>query len=318
MEKQKIDIIVPCYNEEKCITLFYQNIKRTFGRIERYDFNILFIDDGSRDNTLKQIKQLISDSEETRIQYFSFSRNFGKEAAIYLGLTKSKAPYVILMDADLQHPPELIPEMISKLEEGHDCCAARRVSRKGDSITRRAVSSFFYNIFNRLTGLKLMPGSTDYRIMTRQVVEAIILLSEKERFTKGIYAWVGFDTEWIIYKDVSRAVGDSKWSLSKLFNYAGGGLIGFATTPLRGVIWLGMVIVTASFIYGIMVLNAALKTPGQRTGYASILLAVLFLGGVIIIILGMLGEYMARIFIEVKNRPVYIVKESNEMRNEEE
>ena len=312
MEKQQIDIIVPCYNEGKCIDLFYKEIKNTFDTIKQYDFNIIFIDDGSKDDTLKKIKGLISDLSESRIQYYSFSRNFGKEAAIYLGLAKSKSSYVILMDADLQHPPSLIPEMICALENGYDCCAARRVSRKGDSIIRRTVSKFFYNIFNRITGLNLMSGSTDYRLMKKQVVESILMLSERERFTKGIYAWVGFNTKWITYKDVSRVEGNSKWSLGKLFNYAGGGLIGFATTPLRGIIWLGLFIVFVAFIYGIMVLRAALMSPGQRTGYASILLAILFLGGIIIMILGMLGEYMARIFIEVKHRPVFIVKESNE------
>lgn len=218
----------------------------------------------------------------------------------------------MVMDADLQHPPALLPDMLKAIEEdGYDSCAAQRTNRKGEPIVKSFFSRAFYHIINRMTVIDLVPGGTDYRMMTRQMADAVVSLAERERFTKGIYAWVGFKTKWIPYENVARIAGKSKWSFANLFNYAGSGIIAFATTPLRGAIWMGMIIVAVAAIYAVYTATNVLMYPEQSTGRATIILIMLFLGGVIITILGMIGEYLARIYMEVKQRPIYIVKESN-------
>ena len=316
--RKTIEIVVPCYNEEECISLFYDKVKDIFeGKLSQYAFKILFVDDGSRDKTLAKVKELAVSVGDDIVQYLSFSRNFGKESAIYVGLANSTGDYVVVMDADLQHPPELIPQMLKAIEEdGYDSCAAQRTNRKGEPIVKSFFSKIFYHIMNRMTVIDLVPGSTDYRMMTRQMADAVVSLGERERFTKGIYAWVGFKTKWIPYENVARVSGKSKWSFSGLFNYAGNGIIAFATTPLRGVIWMGMMIVIVAAIYAVYTATNVFMYPEQSTGRATIILIMLFLGGVIITILGMIGEYLARIYMEVKQRPIYIVKESN-IRTEE-
>lgn len=309
--QKTVDIIVPCYNEEESVALLYANVNKTFSEMGKYRFCLIYVDDGSKDCTLQEIKKLTLAEEQGTVQYISFARNFGKESAMYAGLEKSTGDYVVLMDADLQHPPELLPKMLERIEEGHDVCATRRISRKGEPPIRSAFAKIFYHMINRLTAIRLYPGETDYRLMTRQVVDSIISLKEKERFTKGIYSWVGFDTEWIEYENVERVAGQTKWSFGGLFSYACSGFIAFATTPLRCVTFIGMLIVGFALAYGINVFVMALKHPDERTGYATLLLAVLFIGGVIITILGIISEYIARIYLEVKDRPIYIVKESN-------
>lgn len=307
-----INIIVPCFNEEQCIKLFFESINKTFEQINGYDYSLLFVNDGSKDSTLSEIKDLVKQEGATKIHYISFSRNFGKEAAIYAGLSHCEGDLVVLMDADLQHPPELIPEMIKAIEEEkYDSCAARRVNRKGEPIIRSFFSRTFYRVINRMTVIDLVQGSTDYRMMTRKMADAVVSLSENERFTKGIYAWVGFNTKWISYENRERAAGKTKWSFMNLFNYASNGIIAFATTPLRGAIWIGMITVVISIIYAIFTAIQVLAHPENSTGRATILLVVIFLGGVIITLLGIIGEYLARIYMEVKKRPIYIEKESN-------
>ncbi len=310
---KKIEMIVPCCNEEDCIVLFYDKIKEVFeSQMAQYDFGILFVDDGSKDRTLEKVKELADREGNDKVQYISFSRNFGKESAIYVGLTNSTGEYVVVMDADLQHPPALLPDMLKAIEEdGYDSCAAQRTNRKGEPIVKSFFSRAFYHIINRMTVIDLVPGGTDYRMMTRQMADAVVSLAERERFTKGIYAWVGFKTKWIPYENVARIAGKSKWSFANLFNYAGSGIIAFATTPLRGAIWMGMIIVAVAAIYAVYTATNVLMYPEQSTGRATIILIMLFLGGVIITILGMIGEYLARIYMEVKQRPIYIVKESN-------
>lgn len=308
-----IELIVPCYNEEKCIALFYNRIEKVFSEMPGYDFIITYIDDGSKDHTMEEIKKVVALADEKKVRYISLSRNFGKEAAIYAGLSKCTGDYVALIDADLQHPPELLKQMIIAIEEeGYDCASARRISRKGEPFIRSMFSKAFYHIINYITVIDLVPGSTDYRLMKRNVVEAIVSMTERERFTKGIYAWVGFKNKWIEYENVERAAGSTTWNFWGLVRYAYSGFLAFATTPLRGVIYFGMLIVLASIIFGIYIYVGALKTPGaERTGYSSIIILMLFLGGVIITILGMIGEYMARIYMEVKNRPIYFARETN-------
>ena len=312
-ENKYIELIVPCYNEEKCVSIFYDRIKQVFSEMAGYDFIITYIDDGSKDHTMDEIKKVVARADAGRVQYISLSRNFGKESAIYAGLSKCTGDYVAILDADLQHPPELLKQMLVAIEdEGYDCASARRVSRKGEPFIRSMFSRAFYHIINHITVIDLVPGSTDYRLMKRSVVEAIVSMTDRERFTKGIYAWVGFKNKWIEYENVERAAGKTTWNFLGLVRYAYSGFLAFATTPLRGVIYLGMVIVLISVYFAIKIYLAALKTPdAERTGYASIMILMLFLGGVIITILGMIGEYMARIYMEVKNRPIYFARETN-------
>lgn len=308
-----IDVIIPCYNESSCVKLIYSALEGVFSsKLKEYDWSVIYVDDGSSDNTLTEIKELADKYNSDKVSYISFARNFGKEAAIYAGLENSSGDYVALMDADLQHPPELLVEMAEALESGeYDCAAARRVSRKGEPPIRSAFSREFYHAINWATGMHLVPGMTDYRLMTRKVADAIVSLREHERFIKGIYSWVGFRTKWIEYENVERAAGKSKWSFNGLWDYAKSGIIAFAVTPLRGVIWLGMLVVAVSLVYGILVLHSSLFGARSWTDTTTIILLLLFLGGVIITILGVIGEYLARIYMEVKDRPIYVERETN-------
>lgn len=310
-----IELIVPCYNEEACVSLFYDRICEVFSkeRLKNYEFIITYIDDGSKDHTMDEIKKVEERAEQGTIQYISLSRNFGKESALYAGLSKSTGDYVCVLDADLQHPPELIEEMLDAIEkEGYDCASARRVARHGEPFFRTFFSKLFFGIINKVTVMDLVPGGTDYRLMTRKVVEAIVSMPESERFTKGIYSWIGFKNKWIEYKDVERVAGETTWSFRGLVRYAYSGFIAFATTPLRGVIYLGMLVVLVAFFFAIYTFVTALNSPdAERNGYATLLIVLLFLGGVIIVILGMIGEYLARIYMEVKRRPLYFTRETN-------
>ena len=309
-----IELIVPCYNEEKCIELFYNRICEVFKenkRLSEKDFLITFINDGSRDNSVSEMKRI--SEKDKRVRYISLSRNFGKESAMYAGLSNSIGDYVAVLDADLQHPPELMEEMLIAIEdEGYDCASARRVSRKGEPVIRSAFSRAFYHIINKVTSMDLTPGGTDYRLMKRTVVDAIVSMGEHERFTKGIYSWVGFKNKWIEYHNVERVAGKTTWSFWGLIKYAYSGFIAFATTPLRGVIYFGLLVVLGAVVFAASVFIDAIRNPeALRTGYNTILIVLLLLGGVIIVILGMIGEYMARIYMEVKNRPIYIIGDTN-------
>ena len=310
---KKIEIVIPCFNEAECISLLYQELDGLFcENLSDYKWSVIFVDDGSVDQTMDEIKKLEGRYGAEKIRYISFARNFGKEAAVFAGLEKSTGDYVALMDADLQHPPELLVQMAQILESGeYDCAAARRVSRNGEPPIRSIFSRAFYHVINWATGMHLVPGMTDYRLMKRSVVEAVVSLRERERFIKGIYSWVGFSTKWIEYENVERAAGKSKWSFTGLWNYAKSGFIAFAVTPLRGVIWLGMIVVLLAFVYGVTVLSSSLSGVRVWKDTTTIILLMLFLGGVIITILGVIGEYLARIYLEVKDRPIYIEKETN-------
>ena len=315
MAKKIIELIVPCYNEEKCIQLFCDEIEALFAtKMNSFNYLITFIDDGSYDKTVETIKSVkagTSGKLNGSIQYISFSRNFGKEAAIYAGLENSTGDYVAIMDADLQHPPEVLIDMLKAIEEeGYDCATARRVSKRDESAVRRGGSHLFYRLFCKITGLNLLPGSTDYRLMTRGVVNAIMSLPERERFTKGIYSWIGFKNKWIEYQNVERIAGTTKWSTRGLFKYAYNGFIAFATTPLRIVVYLGMFVVIGAIIAAICVFAITLRNGTTASGFSTIMISMLLLDGVIIMILGVIGEYMARIYLEVKHRPVYIVREA--------
>lgn len=306
---KKIEIVVPCYNEEKCIRPLYEAVDKVFESIEDYEYSILYINDGSKDNTLIELKKLRGVAGD-HVNYISFARNFGKEAGIYAGLSNSTGDLVLLMDADLQHPPELIPKMIEGINEGYDCVGARRVDRKGEPLIRSACSRLFYKIINKMTDMKLVQGGSDFRMMTRQMVDAMMLLQERERFTKGIMSWVGFETKWIEYENVERLVGESKWSFWGLAKYALSGFVAFATAPLRAVIYLGTIITVISLIYAVISFITALSPDSQRTGYSTIIILILLIGGMIITLLGVIGEYIARLYMEIKQRPIYIEKEN--------
>lgn len=302
-----IDIVVPCYNEELCVKPLYNAVNDVMRRESGYETSILFVDDGSRDGTIEQVKELTE--ENVKVKYMSFSRNFGKEAAIFAGLVNSTGDIVVLMDADLQHPPELLPQMLRELENGYDCCGARRVDRKGEPPIRSIFSRQFYSLMKKATGLELVQGGSDFRAMKRIVVDAVVAMPEKERFTKGILSWVGFDIKWLEYENVERKYGETKWSFWGLMKYAMNGFFSFSTFPLRMAVYLGFFIDVIAVLYAVLTLVSVVTTDAPRTGYATIVLLLLFFGGTIILILGIVGEYIARLYYEVKNRPVYIVKE---------
>ena len=307
---KSLDLIVPCFNEEASIRPFYDEISRVFAPLSEIQWRVLFIDDGSGDGTMAEIKGLLAEHGKEKVGYVSFARNFGKESALYAGFINSSAEYVVVLDADLQHPPTLIPKMFEKMEkEDLDCVGARRVSRKGEGVIRSFLSSAFYYVINWATGMHLVPGMTDFRLMKRRVVDSIVSMQERERFIKGIYSWVGFRTGWIEYENVERAHGKSKWSLKNLWNYAKSGFIAFAVTPLRGVVYLGMIVVLLSFVYGVRLYwqSSTGIRPWQDT--TTIILLILFIGGVIITVLGLIGEYIARIYMETKQRPIYIERD---------
>lgn len=304
-----IDIVVPCYNEEEMLEMFYVESEKIYRQIEGYKFTYLFVNDGSSDRTHSMLKSLCQQVDNAK--YISFSRNFGKEAAMYAGLCNSTADYVIVMDADLQHPPALVPQMISEIEKGYDCCAARRSSRKGESKIKSAFSALFYKLNNRFTDVNLVQNAVDFRIMSRKMVNNIIRLCEVQRFSKGIFAWVGFETSWIPYENVERPAGETKWSFRKLLRYAITGITSFSVAPLRFLTVSGLIIFLATFVAIIVTLIRKLFFGIDVSGYASLMITLLFLGGVIELSLGILGEYIANIYLEAKDRPIYIIGDSN-------
>ncbi len=304
-----IDLIVPCYNEEAVLPAFFQETSQVVSTIQNYRFHYILIDDGSKDKTLAVMKDLAAGHEE--ISYISFSRNFGKEAAMYAGLQASSGDYVVIMDADLQHPPSMIPSFIRGVEAGHDCVAARRVNRQGESPVRSAFSRLFYVLSNRMSDVKMAYGAVDFRIMSRPMVTAILQLAEVQRFSKGIFMWVGFDTMWVPYENVERTIGKTKWSFWGLFKYALDGITAFSIAPLRMVSALGFFISLFAFLYITVTLIKTLIFGIDVPGYVTTLSAVLFLGGIIEFSIGILGEYVSRIYLEAKKRPIFIMKESN-------
>ena len=304
-----IDIIVPCYNEEDVLKLFYEESSKVTDNISDYSCRYIFVDDGSRDKTLSILMELSKEHEN--VKYISFSRNFGKEAAMYAGLDHSTGDYVVIMDADLQHPPTMIPDMIKGIQEGYDCCAARRTTRKGEAPVRSLFSRMFYRVNKKMTNIDLVQGAVDFRIMTRQMVDSVLELSERQRFSKGIFSWVGFKTKWLPYENVERPLGSTKWSFWGLFKYAIDGITSFSITPLRIVTGMGFLISIFAFIYSIVTLIKTMIFGIDVPGYTTTLCAILFLGGIIELSIGVLGEYIANIYMEVKNRPLYILKDTN-------
>ncbi len=306
---EKLVIIVPCYNEEAVLPIFYKEVTRVLKTINK-KYEILLINDGSSDNTLQIMKQL-SDSDE-RVFYISLSRNFGKEAAIYAGFCNVKGDYIAIMDADMQDPPSLLPQMIEIIEnDGYDSVATRRETRKGEPPIRSWFAKRFYQIINKISDVDIVDGARDFRLMKKGMVNAIIKMNEYNRFSKGIFGWIGFKTYWLSYENVERLAGKTKWNIWKLFKYAIDGIINFSNVPLSIASWFGMLITAFSFaMLGILIVRR-LIFGDPVAGWASTICVIIFIGGIQLLCLGIIGQYIAKIYMETKHRPHYLIAESN-------
>lgn len=304
-----VDIIIPCFNESEVLDIYFIETKKIVSEIYGYEFNFIFVDDGSKDSTVDILKKYAKENE--CVKYISFSRNFGKESAMYAGLKNSVGDYVLIMDADMQNPPTLIEKMLKAVsEEGYDCCSANR-TRNGDPALRTYFSRKFYSLINKISEVDMPDGAGDFRMMSRKMVNAIVAMGEVQRFSKGIFSWVGFKTKWIYFENVERAAGQTKWSFWKLFKYALDGITAFSTFPLRIASFVGCIVSASSFIYLIYIIMKTIISGKDIPGYASTITLILFIGGIIILSCGILGEYISKIYMEVKNRPIYIVRETN-------
>lgn len=304
-----LSVVVPCYNEEENVSLFYKELKKndSFFAGKRIDVEIIYIDDGSVDGTVAEVKKLRE--SDGRVRLLSFSRNFGKEAAIYAGLEHSRGDYVVLMDSDLQDPPALLPEMFSWLEQGYDSVATRRVSRKGEPPIRSLFARMFYKLMKKISKTEIMDGARDYRLMTRQVVNAILSVQEYNRFTKGIFGWVGFRTKWLEYENVERARGETKWNFWKLLLYSLDGITAFSTAPLMIAAVVGVLFCLLAFVMIVFIIVRKLIFGDPVSGWPSLVCIMLFLSGVQFFCTGILGQYLAKTYMEVKRRPMYLIKE---------
>ena len=304
-----LSVIVPCYNEEENVDCFYEELMKNthFFEKEGLDVEILYVDDGSKDRTVEEVKDL--KTRDDRVRLVSFSRNFGKESAIFAGLQKAKGDYVVMMDADLQDPPSLLPEMFSYIKEGYDSVATRRVTRKGEPPIRSFFARMFYKLVNRISKTEIVDGARDYRLMTRQVVDAILQMTEYNRFTKGIFGWVGYSTKWLEFENVERAHGETKWSFWKLFIYALDGIIAFSTVPLALASILGVIFCFIAFLLIIIIVIKTLAVGDPVGGWPSMVCIICMVSGVQLFCLGIVGQYMSKTYMEVKKRPIYLVKE---------
>lgn len=304
-----LSIIVPCYNEEESVELFYTELMKndTFFRDKNIEIEILYIDDGSKDKTVIEVKKLREKDE--RVHLVSFSRNFGKESAMYAGLEKSRGDYVVMMDVDLQDPPSLLPEMFSYIEQGYDSVATRRVNRKGEPPIRSFFARRFYKLMKKISKTEIMDGARDYRLMTRQMVDAILSMQEYNRFTKGIFGWVGFNTKWLEFENVERAKGETKWNFWKLLMYSFDGIVAFSTAPLMIASLMGVLFCILAFLMIVFIIVRKLIFGDPVSGWPSLVCIILMTSGVQFFCTGILGQYLAKAYMEVKRRPIYLVKE---------
>ena len=306
----RISIVVPCFNEEEALPVYYREMKRVMGELSEVSFEILFVDDGSSDKTLEILKQL--NAKDGRCEYLSFSRNFGKEAAIYAGLKHASGDYVATMDVDLQDPPGLLPEMYRILkEEPYDSVATRRATRTGEPKIRSFLSETFYKFINSISKTEIVNGARDYRLMKRIMVDAVLEMSEYNRFSKGIFGWVGFRTKWLEFQNVERSAGETKWSFWKLLLYSIEGIVAFSTAPLAIASVVGMLMLLVAFIFIAFIIVRTLIFNDPTSGWPSLVCIITLIGGIQIFCVGIVGEYLSKIYLETKNRPVYIVKEDN-------
>lgn len=306
----KISIIVPCYNEQETVPIFYNEITKMSDTMKDVDFEYIFVDDGSKDNTAAELKSLAK--KDRRVKYILFSRNFGKESAMYAGMEKSSGEYVVIMDVDLQDPPSLIPEMYRDIKSGeYDCVASRRVNRVGEAKIRSFFARMFYKLINKISETEIADGARDFRMMTRRMTDSIISLGEYNRFSKGIFAWVGFKTKWMEYENRQRVAGETKWSFWKLFKYSLDGIVGFSTMPLAISSFVGLFLFVVSIIGIIFTIVRQLIWHGSAYGWASMICVILLISGIQLFCIGVLGQYLAKTYLEVKKRPIYIERESN-------
>ncbi len=304
-----LSVIVPCYNEEESVEIFYQELIKNdaFFQENELELELIYVDDGSRDGTVREVKKL--HELDKRVHLVSFSRNFGKEAAMFAGLEASAGDYVVMMDVDLQDPPSLLPEMYRYIQEGYDSVATRRVSRKGEPPIRSFFARRFYGLMKRISKTEIMDGARDYRLMTRQMVDAILSMREYNRFTKGIFGWVGFNTKWLEYENVERAAGETKWNFWKLFMYSLDGIMAFSTAPLMLASVAGVFFCLFAFVMMVFIIVRKLIFGDPVDGWASQVCITLMIGGIQFFCTGILGQYLAKTYMEVKNRPIYLVKE---------
>ena len=306
---EKISIIVPCYNEEEALPLFYKEINKVSETMDE-EFEFIFVNDGSKDKTLEVIKNLSTLNK--RCKYINFSRNFGKESAMYAGLELSTGNYITLMDADLQDPPSLLPKMLKLIkEEGYDSVGTRRVTRKGEPPIRSFFARMFYKIINKMSKVEMVDGARDYRLMTRQMTDAIINLKEYNRYSKGLFSFVGFNTKWLEYENVQRVAGETKWSFWKLFLYAIDGIVAFTTAPLTIAAIMGLIFCLIAFIMIIVIIVKTIAFGDPTSGWPSLACIIFLVSGVQLFALGIIGQYLSKTYLETKKRPIYIIKETN-------
>ena len=307
---KKISLVVPCYNEEEVIELFYKEIQKVKKDFDNVLFEIIFVNDGSSDNTLKLMREL---SKNDDVRYISFSRNFGKEAAMYAGLEASTGDYVAIMDADLQDPPALLKEMYEILELGeYDSVATRRVSRKGEPLIRSFFARMYYKLINKISKTEIVDGARDFRLMTRKMVNSVLSLKEYNRFSKGIFSWVGYRTKWLEYENVERAAGKTKWSFFKLFLYSLESIVAFSTAPLSIASVFGILFCFIAFIIIILIIVRTLIFGDPTSGWPSMACIMFLIGGVQLLCTGIIGQYLSKTYLEIKKRPIYIVAETDE------
>ncbi len=312
MSKKLISVVVPCYNESEALPYFFEELEKVIESMPDYDFEAIYVDDGSKDNTLDIIRARAEKDPVTR--YVSFSRNFGKEAGMLAGLRATKGDYAVIMDADLQDPPSLLPDMMKLLEEkGCDSVATRRGNRKGEPPIRSLFANCFYGIINRISKVKMTPAARDYRLMTRRMVDAVLSLSEYNRFSKGIFSWVGFKTEWISYSNIERVAGKTKWSFWGLFKYSIECIVAFSTVPLNVSSFSGVLLFLLSILGAIaIIVRKIIDVSSSVDGWASTICVILFVGGIQLLCIGILGQYLSKTYLETKHRPDYIVAETEE------
>ncbi len=308
--KKLISIVIPMFNEESTLEILYEELNKVVLSMENYSFEYIFVNDGSKDRTLSILKELAAQDE--KVKYVSFSRNFGKEAALLAGLQNAKGDLVATMDADMQDPPALLPEMVDYVESGeYDNVATRRVSRKGEPVIRSFFARMFYKMMRHMTDIDIVDGTRDYRVMSRPMVDSILSLQEYNRFSKGIFAWVGFETKWIEYENVERSAGETKWSFWKLFRYSIEGIVSFSNAPINMASYLGLFLTGASMIALFLIVGRALLFGDPVAGWPSTASIITFIGGVQLFVMGIMGQYISKTYMEVKRRPHYIIKESN-------
>lgn len=307
---ESIAIIVPCYNEQEALPIFYEETTKVMSKLN-YEYRILLVNDGSRDDTLSIMKSIAEKDEH--VKYLSFSRNFGKEAAMYAGFCNADADYVCVMDADMQDPPSLLPKMLEIIHnEGYDSVATRRKDREGEPPIRSWFARAFYKIINRISDADIVDGARDFRLMKREMVEAIVNMTEYNRFSKGIFGWIGFKTYWLSYDNVERVAGETKWNFWKLTKYAIDGIINFSQAPLSAVSWFGVLMTAFSFLALLVVVVRRLIYGDPVAGWASTICVIIFIGGLQLFCLGVIGQYISKMYVETKKRPHFIISETND------